>query len=232
MKNFIVGAVVCLAFTAPLRADEIGWNFGSGSVGTLSPTSGVPVANLSVSDFSRTNGGPGDASNIIDSGSNSGGAYAGASGDNNAQAIAEPGALNLATSTWFEFTLTPSGGNQVTVTGFTFGSRSSSGGPLQLSIRSSLDNYATEIASANVLADLTWALLTPTTTPTSSGTNTPITVRIYASGGDNGNAVNWRLDDFRVSYTLGVVPEPPAWAMLGLGTALLLGAQWWLRKRA
>ncbi|HLW35815.1 MAG TPA: hypothetical protein VKS98_09165, partial [Chthoniobacterales bacterium] len=137
MKYLIQVTLGTLVLCASVSAAEIGWNFGSRSVGTLSPTSGVPVTNLTVSDFSRANGGPNDTqANIIDSGSNSGGAYAGASGDNNAQAIAIAGPLDITNSTYFSFTLTPTGGNIVTVTGFTFGSRSSTGGPTLISIRS------------------------------------------------------------------------------------------------
>lgn len=232
MKTFLSLTVLILALAVPVRAADILWNFGSTSAGTLSPTSGTPIANLTVSDISRANGGPNDTqANIIDSGSNSGGAYAGASGDNNAQAIAPSGSLDITTSAWFEFTLTPSGGNQVTVTAIDFGSRSSSGGPLLISIRSSLDGYASNVASANVLNDLTWAYLTPIMSPVSSGTDTPITFRIYASDGSNGNAVNWRIDDFKVTTSVGVVPEPSILQMLGMGAGLLVGAQRLIRRK-
>ena len=226
MKHFLQITFTSLALAISVDAAEIGWNFGSGSVGTLSPTSGVPVTNLTVSDFSRANGGPNDTqANIIDSGSNSGGAYAGASGDNNAQAIAIAAPLDITNSTYFSFTLTPTGGNTVTVTGFTFGSRSSTGGPTLISVRSSLDNYATNIASANVIADANWALLTPITLATTSALDTPITFRIYGTDGGNGNAVNWRLDDFRVTVNVGVVPEPSTWAMLFFGAGALVAAR-------
>ena len=226
MKSFVYITVVTLSLAAFARAAEIDWNFGSGSVGTLSPTSGVPIANLTVSDFSRANGGPNDTqANIIDSGSNSGGAYAGASGDNNAQAIAIAAPLDITNSTYFSFTLTPTNGNIVTVTGFTFGSRSSTGGPTLISIRSSLDNYATNIASTNVIADSNWALLSPITLATSSGVNTPITFRIYGTDGGNGNAVNWRLDDFGVTVNVGPVPEPSTWAMLFFGAGALIAVR-------
>jgi hypothetical protein len=226
MKRLLQIGLVTLALAGSARAAEVGWNFGTGSVGTLSPTSGVPVPNLTVSDFSRANGGPNDSqANIIDSNSNSTGAYAGASGDNNAQAIAIAAPLDITNSTYFSFTLTPTGGNIVTLTGFTFGSRSSTGGPTLVSIRSSLDNYATNIASANVLADMNWALLTPLTLSTSSGLDSPITFRIYGTDGGNGNAVNWRLDDFQVTVNVAAVPEPSTWGMLFFGAASLVAAR-------
>ncbi len=223
MKHLIQITLATLIVSGSVSATEIGWNFGSGSVGTLSPTSGVPVTNLTVSDFSRANGGPNDTqANIIDSGSNSAGAYAGASGDNNAQAIAIAASLDITNSTYFSFTLTPTAGNIVTVSGFTFGSRSSTGGPTLISIRSSLDNFATNIASATVIADANWALLAPATLTTSSGPDTPITFRIYGTDGGNGNAVNWRLDDFRVTVNVQPVPEPATWAMLFLGAGVVV----------
>jgi len=223
MKHLLKITLATLVLAGSVRAAEVGWNFGSGSVGTLSPTSGVPITNLTVSDFSRANGGPNDTqANIIDSGSNSTGAYAGASGDNNAQAIAIAAPLDITNSTYFSFTLTPTGGNTVTVTGFTFGSRSSTGGPTLISIRSSLDNYATNVASANVIADANWALLTPITLATTSGLDTPITFRVYGTDGGNGNAVNWRLDDFRVAVNVAPVPEASTWAMLFLGAGVLV----------
>jgi PEP-CTERM motif len=219
-------AIVSLALSA--RAATVGWNMDNvdTSATSVPPSSGVPVPNLSVSDLTRANAG---AAALVSASSSSSG-YTGASGLNNVQGAAAPGTLNLDTSSYFTFTLTPSGGNQVTVTGLSFGSRSTSSGPTALAIYSSLDNYTIAIGTAASPNDSSWNLYDPTLTPVTSATDTALTFRIYASGGSSAASGNWRLDDITLDYGVSPVPEPGTLLLLGLGAGLLGAVQRFRRK--
>lgn len=125
--------------------------------------------------------------------------YSGASGTSNYNAAAFVGALNTQTSTYFQFTINPNNAISVALTGIEFGSRSNSNGPKAFSIRSSVDNYATSIASGTLNANSVWAMNTiAISQPIVS--STPITYRIYGYNGtgSNSSVVNWRIDDLKI----------------------------------
>jgi PEP-CTERM motif len=197
------------------------WDFS-----TLTPNS-TGNSNLLVSDFGirpTSTGG-------LDSSSPSTG-YPGASGGNNlsirAQAV---GALDLANSAYFSIFVTPLNGfSGVTLSEISFGSRSTGSGPASITIRSSaLNNFGSDIVSPlSTPTDSTWRLFTPTATASQiiSGSGNAIEFRVYGYDGSGSNSVNWRIDDFSISFT--PVPEPGT--MFGLGAAVLsLGA--FVRKR-
>ncbi|SCY60906.1 YDG domain-containing protein, partial [Flavobacterium caeni] len=179
----------------PCAPSTVTWNFN-----TASPSSAA-VANLSVSALSQGNNNGSTTLITSTSASNN----AGASGGNNAGAAARTGALSLATSAYFEFSLTPATGYTARLTGINFGSRSTGTGPQAYAIRSSLDNYATNLASAFMSANSTWSAHTPSLTATSGNPGTQVTYRIYGYNGTGSPAsgtANWRIDDLNLAVTV------------------------------
>jgi len=138
--------------------------------------------------------------------------YSGATGSWNAGAAARTGALNKAASgsAYFELTLTPAAGQQVQVTGVSFGTRSTSTGPQGYEIYSSLDGYSNKLAAGVVGNNSTWTLQAPVFTSIQGATDTPVTLRIYGisgAGSASANTANWRIDDLKVS-AVAIVPPP------------------------
>ncbi|RYZ48347.1 MAG: T9SS type A sorting domain-containing protein, partial [Sphingobacteriales bacterium] len=104
-------------------------------------------------------------------------------------------------SAYFEFTITPDAGKQVTLFDLSFGSRSTPTGPQAYSVRSSIDNYSTEIASGSLANNSTWVLTDPVTTATTAYPSIPVTYRIYGINGTgtaSSGTVNWRIDDLTI----------------------------------
>jgi len=138
------------------------------------------------------------------------GVYTGASSGANAQIAAQVGALSLSNSAYFEIPIVVPDTDTNTLTDYgiqkiVFGSRATSTGPQKYTIRTSQDNYASDIASGTLGNNSTWAAYSNNNLGLilSKGTNT---VRIYGSDGA-GNAgsssANWRIDDLVV--TLGSI---------------------------
>lgn len=130
-------------------------------------------------------------------------------------AAAKIGALNTGTggSAYFEFTLTPSSGFTVNLTGISFGTRSTSTGPQAYSLRSSLDGYAIDIATGTIANNSTWTLKSNTGLTTMSSSGTPITFRIYGyngAGSASANTANWRIDDLTLNVTVASTSSTPS----------------------
>jgi hypothetical protein len=211
MKKLYLPVIVLLLFPFLIHA-QIGWNFTT----SASPSSGTPVANIaSVSDLTRANNNGTTTVVTTTSASNT---YSGASGGGNAGAATRIGALvtdttGSAGSACFIFTLTPAPGSAISISEIDFGSRSTSTGPQQYDIRSSIDNYATAAASAVLLNGSVWALHTNALALTAAA-DQPVTVRIYGyngAGNASASAANWRIDDLSVTATAsaGTTPPPP-----------------------
>lgn len=220
MKTLRVLAAFSLAALAAHATPTIYWNFMGGN-GT--PTN-VP-SNMTVTDLFGNNEQPGN-NPLFDSVSQSGG-YSGvngpASGIHNASIGIVSGALSVATSTYFEFTVTPTASYTLTATDLQFGSFSTLKGPTQLTFLASTDGFATStnLGSAAVLNNSTWALVTLPSFAYTAATDTPITFRIYGSNGIGGVvASNWRIDDVSLGIT-AAVPEPATYASLLIGVGLL-----------
>lgn len=156
-----------------------------------------------------------------------------ASENHNASVGIVGGALAPATSTYFEFTLAPSSGYQLSATDFQLGSRSNFGGPTTLTLLASEDGFATAgtlLDSKPVLADSHWHLITFTPFSFTGAMDTPVTFRLYGtSAAPSDDSTNWRIDD----VTLGVVavPEPSTYASLLVGVGLL-GARALRRRKS
>ena len=185
-----------------ISPSPVTWDF------TTSSAANIP-ANLNVSVMSQGNNN--GTTPLLDNSSVSSG-YTGASGGNNAEAAARTGAINTGSngSAYFEFTLTPNTNYIVTLNGISFGTRSTSTGPQAFSLRSSKDNYVSNIASG-VITTGTWGLKSPSVTSISSNAGNPITFRIYGhsgTGSPGANTANWRIDDVLLNLTVSACTQP------------------------
>ncbi|MER3499681.1 MAG: hypothetical protein C4308_14160 [Chitinophagaceae bacterium] len=123
---------------------NIVWNFGTTAVNANPSTNTTSNLTVSVVSIGNSNG---TVSSPINSSAASTG-YAGASGQMNIGNAARTGSLDVTPSTgsaYFEFTLTPASGYTVSLSAISFGSRSTSTGPVSYSIRTNLDNYNTKL---------------------------------------------------------------------------------------
>ncbi|TAF45233.1 MAG: T9SS C-terminal target domain-containing protein [Sphingobacteriales bacterium] len=197
---------------------NITWSFDAPSA---SPSSNT-TSNLTISDITRVNNR--SSLTMLEKSSISSG-YLGVSGNYNAGVGVFDDVLNTSTSTYFEFTLTPAANYTSTLTAIEFGTRSSGSGPVNYSIRSSLNSYASDIATEAISNNSTWTLRTPSLSPTQSGTGTAVTYRIYGYGGAGATAgavKQWRIDD--VKLTVDVTRTPPTvYAITNNGTSYCAG---------
>lgn len=146
-----------------------------------------------------------------------------ASGSGNAGAAAFIGALDINTSTYFQFSLTANAGFRANVTQIGFGERSTGTGPQAYSLRSSLNNYATEILGGTITNDAAWRYFAPSAFNATSTNGGTITFRLYGYNGAGNaqvNTANFRIDDLSIVATAQAVSAAPEPGALGL----LLGA--------
>ncbi|MDB6071243.1 MAG: hypothetical protein JWL81_2414 [Verrucomicrobiales bacterium] len=186
-----------LAVSAISAQAQIVWDFA-----TEFPTSGTP-ANLTVSAVSQGNNNvSGIEPQLITAASPSSG-YAGFTAGNNAGIAARTGALDTGLSAFFEFTLTPDSGFKVDLNSVIFGTRSTSTGPTQYSVRTSADGFAADLATNALLANSTWVLKSSAGLTVSS--LTPLVVRIYGhsgTGSATAGQTNFRIDDLAVGVNV------------------------------
>jgi autotransporter-associated beta strand protein len=190
---------------------------------TASPTS-ITSPLISASDVSQGNN---NGTTVLITGASPSSGYPNVSGGSNAGAAARTGVLNVGSSgsAYFEFTLTPTAGS-VSFNSISFGERSTSTGPQAFNLRSSLDNFTSDLSSGTLDNDANWRLITPTLLATSSS-GSPITYRIYGSGGSgspNPSTANWRIDDLKLSGSATVaVGTPVLGSDISSGTATFTG---------
>ena len=198
------------------------WDFSNPS-GPDQPTSGT-ISGLATS-FSFGNA----ASLKYENASSSSGyitqAGFAASGDTNAFVAARKGEFDLATNTYFSFSLSLDTGAETaySITDVSLGSRSTASGPVGLGLYFSTDdaNFSAVGSSLAVNPDGNWAAAD------FSGANislpndgSTVYFRLYGSGGSSTSSSNWRIDDLAV--TISPVPEPSVFALSLLGGATLL----------
>lgn len=182
---------------------NLGWDFGD------TESNLYPSANLNThlvgSVVDRQNY-PGPSDFLSTSSVSTG--YSGASGSFNIQVRAiHTGTVAAGTSSYIFLTLTPESGYGVTITSIKFGSRSTSTGPQAYSIRSSIDSYASDIATGSLLNNSAWALHEHTGLTLYS--SSPITLRIYGYGGTGTlplSGSNWRIDDLFFTIVSNTLP--------------------------
>jgi hypothetical protein len=197
MKTFFTS--ICLLFLTVINA-QVTWDFGASLPGSASPSSGI-LANSTVSAVTRLNG---SANGFLETTSASN--NVGASGGVNAAAVAATGAFNVSTSTYFEFTITPASGFRIAIVGASMNSRSTGTGPTQFSLRTSFDNFVTDVSTSTAAQNSTWSAKTfsPFTSAT-GGIDLPVVIRIYGFGGAASGANNWRIDDLKFIYAVSVL---------------------------
>ena len=231
--------VACvLGSSSTALAGTVYWNAGSGT-GNLVPTSTTDApAGVSAGAFSRGNNVGNEVLNNSTSASSGysvllNGVSTSASGGFNFGADTVVGAtLDTGTSTYFAVTITPEPGATFELTGFGFGTRSTTNGPKAWTMRSSFDNFATDLVTPGiVINNSTWVYVNAALTAPLVG-SAATELRIYGynvDGPQSFTSNTWRLDDVQ----LQIVPEPSyaalAIAACGLGLAARKG---WLRKPA
>lgn len=192
-------ADVLVALTGTGNIAQIYWDFV-----TATPTFDlVPDVTTSVLSAVNSTGTP-----TLITGTSPSSGYANVSGGNNAGIASVNGAFNATTSSYFTWTHTPTSGTAVRITDISFGSRSTGTGPAAYSIRSSADNYASEIAGGTIPTNSNWALYTHSGLNVVGGTDVPLTFRIYGfEGAGAASTVVWRIDDLDIR---GEAIEPAA----------------------
>ena len=190
--GFLIWAVLAIGGAA--HAQVVVFGFGS----TGSPTTGATSvsSNITASVFSGSVGSPatGGSSPLYTAGS--GGSYFSAT----SWTGAAPG------TNYFEFTLTPNSGYQLSITSLTFGYRATSTGPTAFAVRSNSDSYAANLASGTITNDAAW-YSSGALSITLSGLSTATTLRIYGSGASAGGGT-FRVDDVTVAGSVTAIPEP------------------------
>jgi len=179
------------------------WDFLS----SASPVTNAVPNGWTLGPVAQGNNNGGAVAMLTNSSASSG--YGGASGGTNAGVAAQTGALNLSTSAYFEVPILVPDTNTLTEYGIqkiTFGTRSTPTGPINYTVRSSKDNYASDLALGTMLANSTWVAVSNNNVGLvlTNGTNT---IRIYGYGSANatqsGGTANWRIDD--LVLTLGSI---------------------------
>lgn len=225
-----LAVALSMAAWSPLaEAGTAYWNAGTAS-GDLTPTSvtDVPLT-VAFGAFSRGNNQGSEVLNNSTSASsgysfNLNGVSTSASGSFNFGADTRVvTTLDTATSTYFAVTVTPDPGTIFELTAIEFGTRSTLNGPKAWTLRSSLDNYATDLVTPGTLNNNSaWVSVSSTlTTPLIGSAATELRIYGYNVDGPQSFVSNtWRLDDVQ----LQVVPEPGiaglAAAACGLGLAV------------
>ena len=219
----ILSSALFLAFMCGVRA-QIVWSFTDGTGAPSTTVTNISAGVLSAGNLAGTSSlafNPTSASN-----------HSGASGGNNAAVRTVASAsLSTSSSTYFEFTVTPAAGYQISATGLTLGSRSAGTGPTTLSLFSSVDSFSAALGSIVTSADSTWTSVTLSSFSVAAAANTPVTFRLYGAPSGTTTSANWRVDDLAFSVSaLSAIPEPSTYAALA-GTAALVGAGWLRRRR-
>jgi DNA/RNA endonuclease G (NUC1) len=191
----------------PPPPSTVAWTFATaGGTLTPDPTSGL-TADITGGTLTQKNN-FGTTTLLTTTSASTG---TGASGTFNAGAATVNGALNPATSTYFEFTLSPAAGKRLLASGFAFRTRSTGTGPIAYTLYTSVDGYAAPVASGTLSNNSAWSLVTTAFTTVTGATGAPVTFRLYGSGGTGatGSTAVWRVDDLALSVTTVFPPPVP-----------------------
>ncbi|MBU6159421.1 MAG: T9SS type A sorting domain-containing protein [Bacteroidetes bacterium] len=200
--NYTYGATQTFTTTAAAN-----WDFGITAPGTAvavyNPYTKIALGNISAGNTLIASTG---SSFVFLTNSVPSSGYSGISARYNAGNVARTGALNTGAngSAYFEFSITPEIKHTFTLMGISFGSYATSSGPRNYSLRSSLDNYASEIAGDTLLSNSLWSLKSKKGLNVLSASGSPVTFRIYGYGGTGtptAGTINWRVDDVTVELS-------------------------------
>ena len=216
LRWMLLLCLLTLGLSHQSNAQSFYWNFGTSS-GDANPTGSVTGVVSSAVSQGNNNG----VTTLLTTTSASN-TYGGASAQFNAGAAARTGVLNTAASgsAYFELTMTPNAGHQLTLTGISFGTRSTSTGPQAYALRSSLDGYTSDLATGTISNTSVWALKSNSGLFIAGGYGTAVTFRVYGYSGTGSaaaNTANWRIDDLTITLTsscdvpvLGFVTTDPS----------------------
>lgn len=225
-RPLILVAIVVVASSAA-QASTIYWNAGSGT-GNLAPTSTTDVpGGVSAGAFSRGNNVGIEVLNNTTSASSGysfllNGVSMSASGGFNFGTVTPVGVtLDISASTYFTVTITPEPGATFDLTGFGFGTRSTINGAKAWTMRSSFDNFATDLVTPGILNNNSaWVYVNAAlTTPLVGSAATELRIYGYnVDGPQSFNSNTWRIDDVQLT----IIPEPSVAFLVAPGILLLL----------
>jgi hypothetical protein len=177
-----LGLSIFLLFSIPYvgKSQIASWDFNASGSAALNPVSMASNLTASVVSFGAGVGGLGNQA----AGSGCGISY-----------TSSGYSATLTLDDYWEFTLTPNTGYQVNVTSISFAARRSTTGPDDYSVRYSINNYATDLATGlNVIGEsCSTQIPSITMTPSTSA----VTFRIYFYGASN-SAGTLRIDQLDV----------------------------------
>ena len=166
----------------------------------MNANAGFSSSNLSISPVVANNN---SSTAALLNNTNASSGYANASGGNNMAISAATGALNANTSSYFQWNIQVGNVQSAILDNLSFGYRSSTSnaGPTQYCIRSSADNFTTNIAQGSISNTSTW-LWQNSALALNLPSNATTTMRLYVFGGTgiSGN-VNFRMDDLSWNFT-------------------------------
>ena len=110
---------------------------------------------------------------------------------------------------YYDFTVTPNSGNTLSLTNLVFDAQRSGTGPSSLEVRSSLDNYATAIASPVSPSNNSFASSLTTTLSGFSNIANPLNLRIYGYNA-TGTGGTLRLDNVQLNGDVNGTNPPPS----------------------
>lgn len=122
---------------------------------------------------------------------------------------------------YFTFTVNADAGNELDLSDLTFlVARGGGGTPRGYTVRSSADNFAANLGTADVgTVRPDFSSVTIPLTDAAFQDLSSITFRIYSHAPNAGNSVDY--DNITVNGTVSVVPEPAALSAVALGTLLI-----------
>ncbi|HMP75595.1 MAG TPA: PEP-CTERM sorting domain-containing protein [Kiritimatiellia bacterium] len=205
MKKIIAIAAVVLLGSHAAKADLlVGWDFaGLAGITTGSVTSNVADADMADTSTMLISRGSG-----LTPASNTGG-YA-----------ANNWSTTFDTTDYYEFNAIADDGYIFDVTNITLNIRRSGTGPSNFVIRSSADNFTSDLDAFVAVANGAYA------SPITLSAQTNVTFRLYgydASGAAGSMNLGGTGNDLVIQGTISVVPEPGTLAILSLGFLSLYG---------
>ena len=229
MKKTLLGGAMALALISSGQAATVGWNFSdlnaAFDTGSLAGT-GLTLSDLSIGNSLGTVGTP------VNSTSASSG-YTGASGTGNIGNAMRTGSLNTGASGsgYIQFTIQTSSSAKVfRLTDLDFGVRSTGTGSQAYALRSSANNYASDIFTGTISNNSSWSLKNNSFSPYEVNALSGVTFRLYfynGTGSPGSGTINTRLDDISLSFVTAV-PEPHEY---GLALAGMIAALVVIRRR-
>jgi hypothetical protein len=194
IQNLILTATSIPIATCSLT--NIVYNFTTDSLPTSTP------ANISSSFILRS--GNYGSNSLVQSISPSSSYFSSSGGNNIAMTLDTTSFLN----SYFSFTISPNSGFKILIDSINFGSRSTSTGPINYTIKSSFDGYSSIISSGVLLSNSTWVRISNLVNIT---TTSSITFRIYGYKYSSttrtiSGTPNWRIDDLMVNVLISNTP--------------------------